>query len=262
MIGLDIVRESNRIAVITFNRPGALNALDTVARLAVVKALEEFAGDPDVAAVILTGAGDRAYCAGQDIHESAALGPADGTRWMESWKAYFSALSSFPKPLVHAINGVAAGAGFETVLLGDLRIAALNARFIMAEVDIGLPAIVGSHLVKTHVGLSRMVETVLTGRAIGAEEAYTIGIVNELIPFNQLMERARARCKELIAKPPQALSLNLRMFREGLRRGLAVAEAAAGSYQSEAIATGEPQQVMETFLRRRKVASAQATQTS
>lgn len=259
MSGIDFERHAHGIAVLRFNRPGALNALDTAARLAVIEALDDCAGDPDIAVLIMTGAGERGYCAGQDVNESAALGPADGARWMQSWKAYFRAVSSFPKPIVHAVNGVAAGAGFETVLLGDIRLAVPHARFIMAEVDIGLPAIVGSHLLKVHVGLSRMSELVLTGRTVGAEEALHFGIVHEIVAPDRLLGRAGERAAELAAKPQKALSLNVRLFREEFRRGLEFAEAKAGAYQGEAIATGEPQQAMANFLNRRRPAALATT---
>jgi enoyl-CoA hydratase/carnithine racemase len=253
--GLDIARAGDGIAVLTFDRPAALNALDTATRFAVVGALGGFARDAKIAAVIFTGAGTRGYCAGQDVKESAALGPEDGPRWMESWKAYFAAVSSFSKPIIHAINGVAAGAGLETVLMGDVRVAVPEARFIMAEVDIGLPAIVGGHLLKIHLGLSRMTELVLSGRTISAAEAFDLGIVHEIAPRDRLMARARARAAELAAKPPRALALDLRVFRAELRRGLSVAEAQSAAYQSEAIATGEPQQAMAQFLNRRRAAA-------
>lgn len=255
MNGLDIARDGEGIAVLTFNRPHALNALDTATRFAVVAALDDFARDAKIAAVIFTGAGARGYCAGQDVKESAALGPKDGPRWMDSWKAYFAAVSSFPKPIIHAVNGVAAGAGFETVLMGDIRLAVPEARFIMAEVDIGLPAVVGGHLLKIHLGLSRMTELVLSGRTIGAAEAFALGIVHEIAAPDRLMARARARATALAAKPPRALALDLRVFRDELRRGLSVAEAQSADYQSEAIATGEPQQAMAQFLNRRSRAA-------
>jgi enoyl-CoA hydratase/carnithine racemase len=259
MSGIDIERDASGIALLRFDRPLALNALDTVARFAVVEGLDDCACDPGIAVLIMTGAGERGYCAGQDVNESAALGPEDGPRWMESWKAYFRALSSFPKPIVHAVNGVAAGAGLETVLIGDVRVAVPHARFIMAEVDIGLPAIVGSHLLKVHLGLSRMSELVLTGRTVGAEEALHIGVVHEIVGPDQLLERARERAGELAAKPPNALSLNVRLFREEFRRGLEIAEGKAGAYQSVAIATGEPQQAMAKFLNRRRPAAHEKT---
>lgn len=171
---------------------------------------------------------------------------------MESWKTYFKAVSSFPKPIVHTVNGVAAGAGFETVLMGDVRIAVPRARFIMAEVDIGLPAIIGSHLLNVHLGLSRTTELVLTGRTVGAEEAHAMGIVHEIVAPERLLDRARERAAELASKAPIALALNVRLFRDELRRGLEIAEGRAGAYQSEAIATGEPQTAMAQFLNRRR----------
>lgn len=250
MTGLLVDREDG-IAIATFNRPAALNALDTATRLALVEALARLAGDASISAVVITGAGERGYCAGQDIRESAALGPGDGARWMDSWRAYFAAVSSFAKPIVHAINGVAAGAGFETVLLGDIRVAAPHARFIMAEIDIGLPAVVGGFLLKTHLGLSRMTELVLTGRTITAEEARQIGVVHEIVPAAELLACAKKRARELADKPRVALALTLGELRAGLCRGLSEAAAASAAYQSEAIATGEPQRAMADFLARR-----------
>ena len=251
MSGLVVERDGN-IAVMALNRPAALNALDTATRLAVCSALERLAADREVAAVVLTGTGERAFCAGQDVRESEALGRDDGPRWMESWTAYFTAVSSFPKPLVHAVNGVAAGAGFETALMGDVRVAVPHARFIMAEIDIGLPAIVGGFLLKTQLGLSRATEMVLSGRAMPAVEARHAGIVHDIVAPADLLAHAKARAHALAAKPPVALALTLRQFREQFRRGLGEAEAAASVYQSEAIATGEPQQAMARFLARKR----------
>ena len=250
MTGLLVDREDG-IAIATFNRPSALNALDTATRLAMVEALAQLAGDASISAIVITGAGERGYCAGQDIRESAALGREGGARWMESWRAYFAAVASFPKPIVHAINGVAAGAGFETVLMGDIRIAAPHARFIMAEIDIGLPAIVGGFLLKTHLGLSRTTELVLTGRTITADEARGFGLVHDVVAAPELLAAAKRRAQELAAKPPVALALTLGEFRAALCRGLSAAVAASVRYQSEAIATGAPQLAMAGFLRRR-----------
>ncbi len=256
MAGLSVSRGDDRVAVLALDRPNVLNALDTATRLAVVDALDACALDPAVAAVVMTGTGDRAYCAGQDVRESAALAPDDGPRWMASWEAYFAAVSSFPKPIVHAVNGVAAGGGLETLFMGDVRLAVPGARFVMAEIDIGLPAIVGSALLLAHVGLSRTTELVLSGRTFGAEEARHAGIVHEIVAPDRLMARARGRAAELAGKPPFALALDLREFRAQLRRILGEAERAAVAFQSEAIATGEPQRAMARFLERRRAGAA------
>jgi enoyl-CoA hydratase/carnithine racemase len=255
-----VVERDGPIAVLALNRPASLNALDTPTRRAVCAALDELAADAAIGAAIFTGAGERAFCAGQDVRESEALGRDDGRKWMESWTAYFTAVSSFPKPVVHAINGVAAGAGFETALMGDVRIAVPHARFIMAEIDIGLPAIVGGFLLKTQLGLSRATEMVLSGRAMHAEEARHAGIVHQIAAPADLMARAKACARELAAKPRTALALTLGQFRIQFRRGLADAEAASERYQSEAIATGEPQQAMARFLAKKKSPAASAPQ--
>lgn len=252
MTGFSVSRGDDRVAVIALDRPRVLNALDQAARLGVAEALRACAEDPGVGAVVVTGAGDRAYCAGQDVNESAALAPGEGAAWMASWEAYFDALSGFPKPIVHAVNGVAAGGGLETLLLGDIRLAVPSARFLMAEIDIGLPAIVGSALLRLHLGLSRTTELVLSGRPFGAEEARHMGLVHEVVPAERLLAAARARAADLIAKPPVALSLDLRQFRARVRAVLAEAARAATAYQAEAIATGEPQRVMARFLARRR----------
>ncbi len=251
MSGLVVERDGN-IAVLALHRPAALNALDTALRHDVCAALGRLAADPDIGAAVLTGSDERAFCAGQDVRESQALGRDDGPRWMESWNAYFTAVSSFPKPLAQAINGVAAGAGFETALMGDVRVAVPHARFIMAEIDVGLPAVVGGFLLKTQIGLSRATEMVLTGRAMPAEEARHTGIVHEIVAPGDLLARAKAHARALAAKPPVALSLTLGQFRAEFRRGLIQAQAAASAYQSEAIATGEPQQAMARFLARKR----------
>jgi enoyl-CoA hydratase/carnithine racemase len=246
-----LVADEGEVRVLTLDRPACLNALDRGTRRALAGQLAEAGKDENIRALVITGTGEWAFCAGQDLNESAALAPADGPGWMASWTAYFDALSTFPKPLVAAVNGVAAGAGFQTALLADLRLATPEARFIMAEVDAGLPAIVGEFLLRAHLGRSRAVELVLTGRALDAAEARDAGLLSELANVENLRGRALALAEALAAKPAQALRLDIGRFRAQLGAGLAEAEAAAARYQAEAVATGEPQKVMAAFLDRR-----------
>ena len=248
-----LVATDGPVRVLTLNRPERLNALDVGVRREMAAQLKAAQKDPEIRAVVITGAGERAFCAGQDLHESEALKPKDGPIWMASWKAYFIAVSSFTKPLIAALNGVAAGGGFETALLCHLRLAQPATRLVMAEVDIGLPAVVGRFLLQTHLGHSRANEITLTGRTILAEEARDIGLLKEIVPADRLLARAQEVARELAAKPPQAMQLNLERFRTLMRRGLAEAERASVRYQAEAVATGEPQKAMaEFFARRRK----------
>jgi len=250
----------DEVLTVMLNRPERLNALDSELRTALCDQLNETAEDRRVRAIVITGAGDRAFCAGQDITESAAL-PADaGPEWMAGWRRYFDVVSNCPIPIVAAINGVAAGAGLQTALMADLRIAVPRARLLMAEINVGLPAIVGAYLLSIHLGLSRAVDLVLSGRTVLAEQAHQWGLVHELAEPELLATRADAIARSLAGKPPNAMRLTLGNLRNALRQGLAEAEAAAERYQSEAIATGSPQKAMERFLARRNHTEAKPDQ--
>ena len=240
------------VLTIMLNRPERLNALDGELRTALCDLLTSAADEGRARAIVLTGAGDRAFCAGQDLTESAALAASAGPEWMAGWRRYFEAVSSCPIPIVAAINGVAAGAGLETALMADIRIARPDARLIMAEVDVGLPAIVGGCLLSIHLGRSRAADLVLSGRTVLCEEAHQWGLVHGLADPEHLSSRAAAMARSLAEKPPTAMRLTLGNLRHALRRELAEAEAAAEHYQSEAIASGDPQQAMARFLTRRK----------
>jgi enoyl-CoA hydratase/carnithine racemase len=245
-------RRQDEVLTITLDRPERLNALNSELRTALCGQLLGAAEDRQIRAIVITGAGDRAFCAGQDLTESASLSAGAGPEWMAGWRRYFETVSSCPIPIVAAINGVAAGAGLQTALVADIRIAVPKARLLMAEVNVGLPAIVGAYLLSIHLGLSRAVDLVLSGRTVLAEEAHQWGLVHELAEPDRLAARADAIARGLAAKPPHAMRLTLGNLRHALRRGLADAEAAAERYQSDAIATGSPQQAMERFLARQK----------
>lgn len=242
------------VRILTLSRPERLNALDHALRSALVDALGVAASDETVRSVLLTGAGQRAFCAGQDINESATLGGADEGDWIGSWARMFAAFFDFPKPLVAGLNGITAGGGMEIAMFCDLRIAAASADLLMAEVDVGLPAIIGGHWLAALVGESRMREIVLSGRRIAAAEAHDMGLLHEVVADAELAATALARADALAAKPPVAMHLNIRRFRELSRAGLERAEVfkALRSYQNEAMASGQPQQAMDAFLASRR----------
>jgi enoyl-CoA hydratase/carnithine racemase len=233
---------------LTLDRPARLNALNGAARIELASALETASDDPEIGAVVLTGRGDRAFCAGQDLTESAALEADDADRWMDTWRRFFDAVGACRKPLVAAINGTAAGAGLQLALMADLRVGVPDARLLMAEVNVGLPAIVGSHLLEVHLGQSRMRDLVLTGRAVSCREAAAWGLIHGLSAPETLAATAGALAETLAAKPPVALDLTLSFLRRLSRTALADAEAAAVRYQAEAVATGAPQAEMQRFL--------------
>jgi enoyl-CoA hydratase/carnithine racemase len=254
-------RLQDDVLTVTLNRPERLNALNAELRTALCDLLTNAANERRARAIVITGAGDRAFCAGQDLTESAVLAAGAGPEWMAGWRRYFEVVSNCPIPIVAAINGVAAGAGLQTALMADIRIAVPDARLLMAEVNVGLPAIVGAYLLSIHLGMSRAVDLVLSGRTVLAEEAHHWGLVHGMAEPEQLAGRADSMARSLAGKPPNAMRLTLGNLRSVLRQGLVDAESAAERYQSEAIASGDPQLAMKRFLKRQKYTRATPDQT-
>ena len=152
-----------------------------------------------------------------------------------------------------AINGVAAGGGLVTALLCDIRLAAPGARLVMIEINIGLPSLLGSFLLAQELFWSRAMEIVLSGRDIEASEAQHMGIVHHIVEPDGLAARGLALARELAAKPPQAMRLNIQRFRHLRRRAIEENKVfeALEAYQDESIASGEPQREMAQFLAQR-----------
>jgi enoyl-CoA hydratase/carnithine racemase len=259
-----LVVDKGAVRVLTLNRPARLNALDAGLREKLIDALAGAADDGAVRAVMITGAGDRAFCAGQDLNESSAIDGADEGDWIGTWRRMFMAFLTHPKPIVAAVNGVAAGGGLEIAMFSDIRIAVPAARFIMAEINIGLPTLIGSYFLNVHLHESRMREIVLSGRTIGAEEAHEIGLVHRLAGPDTICDEALAFARDIAAKPPRAMALNIRRFRQGMLEAVerdGVFEALI-RYQGEAMASGEPQHVMAEFLAGRARRKQTETNTS
>ncbi len=238
------------VTTLTLNRPSRLNALDLGLRHALADALQEAAGDSETQVLVITGAGERAFCAGQDLAESGDVGEARSRAWIGSWDRMFQAFLELPKPVIAALNGVTAGGGLELAMHCDLRVASEHARLIMAEIDVGLPAMTGSDWLSAHVFDSRMLEVVLTGRPVPADEALRIGLVHRLAAPGALRAAARALADELATKPARALGANVRRLREVRARQMERTRLMAEMrrYQVEAMAGGEPQRLMQAFL--------------
>ena len=223
------------VATLTLDRPSALNALTVPVKVALREALESIASDPAVRAVILTGAG-RAFCAGQDLAErdepdAAAL----DVEIRERYNPIIRALRSMGQPVIAAVNGVAAGAGASLAFACDLRIAAEEARFVLAFSRIGLvPDSGATWFLPRLVGQAKAAELALVGDPVGAAEALRIGLVSRVVPGDQLMTEARALADRLAEGAPLALSLT----KGALERSLTIDldEALAGEAKLQGIA--------------------------
>jgi enoyl-CoA hydratase/carnithine racemase len=242
---------SDRVGCITLDRPDRLNAWDRAMRDAIVAAIERFTTDQDVGAVILTGAGNRAFCAGQDLEEAHGFDADRAEVWIREWETYYNALRSLPKPLVIALNGTAAGSAFQVALLGDIRVAHRGVRMGQPEINAGIASTTGPWLMREMLGLSRTVELTLTGRMMDAEECYRLGLIHHLVGEDGVMSKARQIAQELAAKPPIAMRLNKQRFRAVTEAGFRDAIAAGIPIQRESYASGEPARMMEIFFRER-----------
>ncbi|GHA72769.1 enoyl-CoA hydratase/isomerase family protein [Streptomyces termitum] len=204
---------SDGLATITLNRPEAMNALNVAAKVALRDAAETAAADPAVRAVLLAAAGDRAFCVGQDLKEHVGLLLEDrehGTRsTMETVRDHYNpivrALAGMRKPVVAAVNGVAAGAGFGFALAADYRIAADTASFNTSFAGVALTADSGvSWTLPRLIGASRATDLLLFPRSLGAREAYELGVVNRLVPAAELAAEAEKLARKLAAGPTVA----------------------------------------------------------
>jgi 2-(1,2-epoxy-1,2-dihydrophenyl)acetyl-CoA isomerase len=196
------------VATITLDRPEALNALTVPVKVALREALERLAVDRAVRAVILTGAG-RAFCAGQDLaeRERPDAAPLD-VELRERYNPIILALRAMGQPVIAAVNGVAAGAGASIAFACDLRIAAEDARFVLAFGRIGLvPDSGATWFLPRLVGQARAAELALVGDPITADEALRIGLVSRVVPNDELLPQARALADRIAAGAPMAVAL-------------------------------------------------------
>ncbi|MEV0178223.1 enoyl-CoA hydratase-related protein [Streptomyces sp. NPDC050625] len=214
------------LATITLNRPEAMNALNIAAKVALRDAAQEAAGDGSVRAILLTAAGDRAFCVGQDLKEHIGLLAADRetgagqtmTTVKEHYNPIVRALAGAAKPVVAAVNGVAAGAGFGFALAADYRVVADTAAFNTSFAGVALTADSGiSWTLPRVVGASRAADLLLFPRNISAQDAYELGIANRLVPAAELRAEAEKVARKLADGPTVAYAA----LKESIAFGLA-----------------------------------------
>jgi enoyl-CoA hydratase len=202
-----------RVAILTVNRPDKLNALNDQVRVDLLAALAEIEGDAGIGVVVLTGAGEKSFIAGADIGEFAGRTPFDQREAMRSPRI-FDVMGSFPKPVIAMINGFCLGGGCELASSCDLRIASDKARFGQPEINLGLiPGGGGTQRLPRLIGLGQTMRLVLTGDMIGAAEAKEIGLVEMVVPHEELRAKTLELAQKMAAKSP----LTLRVAKEAVR---------------------------------------------
>ena len=211
--------KKGHVAYVTLNRPEVLNALHETAHVELRDIFNDFKHDDEAWVAIVTGEGDRAFCAGNDL-KATATATAMGEKPVEEKRLPFGGITSgfeCMKPLVAAVNGVAVGGGFEMVLACDLVIAAEHARFGLPEPRVGLIAAAGGvHRLPQQIPLKLAMGMLLTGRLISAQEAYRVGLVNEVVPAADLMAAAERWANEIMECSPLCVQLTKEAALAGL----------------------------------------------
>jgi enoyl-CoA hydratase len=224
-----IYRKEGAIGMVTLNRPERLNAINAKLSAEFEDLLDELADDGEVRVVIITGAG-RGFCAGADIKDMAA-GSEQGRQRSRRWRyRFFNKLEDLGKPVIAAINGPCNGGGLEIALCCDFRIASEAASFGMGEVKLGIiPAAGGTARLPRLIGPARAKEFLYFGNVIDARRAYEIGLVNKVVPADELMPEAMRWAGELAERPP----LSLRMLKYCVNVGMQMDLLSALDYESK-----------------------------
>jgi len=248
-----IYEKSEGVAVITINRPEVLNAFNAETINEILKCLEDAEKDENVRAVILTGAGSKAFSAGADIKAMKGMTPLKARQLSKMGYRLCKALENLEKPVIAAINGYALGGGLEVAMSCDLRIAAETAKMGQTEINIGLiPGWGGTQRLTRLVGKAFAKEMVFTGKMIDAKTAYEKGLVNKVVPPERLMEEAKSLAKELAGKAPVALKLCKMLIDKGLETDLDTALALETEAFGVVASTEDLQEGVSAFLEKRK----------
>jgi enoyl-CoA hydratase/carnithine racemase len=240
------------IAYLTVNRPKVLNALNIATLEELGMAFGEIKNDASVRVVILTGAGEKAFAAGADINELSALGEASGKEFARRGRSVFDSIENLCKPVIACVNGFALGGGCELAMACTMRLASENAKFGQPEVKLGvIPGYGGTQRLPRLVGKGMAMQLVLTGEIVTAQEALRIGLVNEVIPLTDLIPRAEAIARKILANAPLAVQFALQAVNQGMEMTLAQGLALEADLFSECCKTQDKQEGTAAFLEKR-----------
>ncbi|MER9234190.1 enoyl-CoA hydratase-related protein [Mesorhizobium sp. M0622] len=240
------------IAYVTVNRPKVLNALNTPTWSDLRKAFEDARDDVTIRGVILTGAGDKAFIAGADISELAQLSAFEAEQSSRFGQGVLDLVENLGKPVIAAVNGFALGGGCETAMACTIRIAVETARFGQPEVALGLvPGGGGTQRLPRLVGKGRALQLILSGEMITAQEAYRIGLVNEIVPAAELITRAEAVLHKIASNAPIAIRFALEAANKGMETSQGEGLLLEASYFGLCAATEDKKEGTAAFLEKR-----------
>ncbi|MGW5055059.1 enoyl-CoA hydratase-related protein [Actinokineospora sp. NPDC004072] len=250
-----LTHDDNGVRTLTLNRPEAFNSLTVELKEALLAALVAAASDDSVRAVVLTGAG-KAFCAGQDLKEHMALLAADDPSPLatvaDHYNPIVTAITTLPKPIIAAVNGMAAGAGASFAYACDLRIAADSAKFLMAFANVGLTADSGaSWTLPRLIGYGRAMEMMLLAKPVAADEALRVGMVTQVVPAAEVLATAQALAARMAAGPTTAYAKIKEAMLASAGASLADGLAVEGRTQVEAGRTADHREAVDAFVAKR-----------
>ena len=245
-----LTEKSDGIGLITINREDVRNAIDPQTYSEIIEAMETFASDEEVGVIIITGAGDKSFAAGSDIRQIRDRTLMDGLAAPP--QRSLAKIEDIEKPIIAAINGFALGGGCELSMACDIRIASDRAKLGQPEVNLGImPGAGGTQRLIDLVGIGKAKELILTGEIIDAAEAERIGLVNKVVPHDQLMDAAREMARKILAKGPLAVRLAKMTMNAGVKGGREAAMLVERFAQSCLMTTEDKIEGTTAFLEKR-----------
>jgi len=247
-----LYEKKDSIVYVTLNRPKVLNALNKKTWADLRTAFEAARDDAAVRGVILTGAGDKAFIAGADISELANVSAVEAEESSTFGQEVLNLIENLGKPVIAAINGFALGGGCETAMACTIRVASEQAKFGQPEVKLGLiPGGGGTQRMPRLVGKGRALQIILSGEIISAQEAYRIGLVNEVVPAADVITRAEAILKQIFSNAPIAVKYSLEAVNKGLETSVAEGLSLEASLFGLCAGTEDKREGTQAFLQKR-----------
>jgi enoyl-CoA hydratase len=248
-----LYEKDNGIGIVTINRPQAANALNDLAYSELYQVFQEIEKDKDVRVVIITGSGEKSFIAGTDITNMAKMNAIEAREFATTLKKTFDLVSNLPKPVIAAVNGYAFGGGCELAMSADFIFASENARFGQLEINVGIiPGSGGTQRLQRLIGINRAKEMIYTGAIIDAKTAFSMGMLNKVVPLADLMKEARAMAQKLMEKSSVILNLAKIAINNGANVDLETGLNIELQCFAQCFATEDQKESMQAFIEKRK----------
>lgn len=248
-----LLEKQDRLAILYINRPKALNALNSDTLLEIISMIEEIASDDSIDLLIITGAGDKAFVAGADIAYMQNLSAIQARAFGALGQKAFMSIEALEKPVIAAVNGFALGGGCELAMCCDFRIASTKARFGQPEVGLGVTAgFGGTQRLPRLVGPGMAKQLLLTADVIDAEEAMRIGLVNQVVAPEELMNTVKAIANRILSKGQIAVKLSKAAVNQGMQTDINTSMTIEADAFALCFSTVDQKEGMKAFLEKRK----------